>query len=376
MKRAGKCKTFGYMKPGGSKEGLVVKEKLISVITDDNKRKKLQFVCVNLFFAGVSAFMTVLNIITNKGALTAATALFTVFCLINYFLVKKGGKAGTKLVSVIFMAEIVMLDTFFIVSGNPDGFSVIWVAMLPYCSMLLFGRKQAVILSTFMLGLMVFFFWTPAGKALLQFDYNKTFMMRFPILYTAFFLLSVLMETIRVITQRELERLRETYRELSNHDHLTHMLNRAGLEELRSNADVKADQTVFIIDIDYFKKVNDTYGHEAGDLVLKKVSEEIGKTTGTEVCRWGGEEFVVWFPDSRQMCDPEDIRRNVEQLQIRLPKENNTIKVTVSIGVAAGMRDFDALVQSADKALYCAKVSGRNRVVCGTGDGSTPKIIM
>lgn len=154
------------------------------------------------------------------------------------------------------------------------------------------------------------------------------------------------------------------------------MLNRAGLEELRSHTGLKDDQAVFMIDIDHFKKVNDTYGHEAGDLVLEKVSDVIRKTTGTEVCRWGGEEFVVWFPDSRQMCDPESIRRNVELLQIRLPEENNPIKVTVSIGVAAGMRDFDALVQSADKALYCAKVSGRNRVVCGTEDGSTPKIIM
>ncbi len=346
-----------------------MKEKLISIITDEDQRRKLQFEYVNLFFAGVSAFMTVLNIITNKGALTIATALFAVLCFFEYLLVKKGGKTGMELATIILMVALFMLDTYFTVSGNPEGFSVIWVAMLPYCSMLLFGKRKATILGSVMLAVIIFFFWFPAGRELLQYNYNKTFMMRFPILYTAFFLLSIILETIREITQRELEKMRKTYKDLSNHDYLTHLLNRAGLQELRSRTAAKDDQAVFMIDIDYFKKVNDTYGHEAGDLVLEKVSGTISKITGTEVCRWGGEEFIVWFPDSHLMCDPENIRRSVEQMEIAFPKANATIKVTVSIGVASGMSDFDALVQSADKSLYQAKVSGRNQVVFSDKSG-------
>lgn len=340
-----------------------MKEKLISAITNEYSRKKLQYICIYLFFSAVSAGMTALNLITGKGAVTVATALFSVLCLTNYFLVVRGGKRVVELATWLFMVEFLVLDTFFVVSGNPDGFSVIWVAMLPYCSMLLFGRKHASILCGIMLGVMIFFFWTQTGRSILLYEYSETFMLRFPILYTSFFLLSVLMETIREITQRELDRLRETYKNQSVHDYLTKLLNRAGLEELRTKIGTTEDQAVLMIDIDHFKEVNDHFGHEAGDQVLAAVAEEIKRVSGTDVCRWGGEEFVVWFPDSREMCDPECIRKGVEQLDIRLQNGNEPLKVTVSIGAAKGRGDFDALIQRADQCMYQAKLSGRNQVV-------------
>lgn len=231
---------------------------------------------------------------------------------------------------------------------------------------LLFGRKRAAVFSACMLAIIVFFLWVPAGREMLRYNYNKTFMMRFPILYTAFFLLSILMETIREITQKELERLRETYHSLYTHDYLTHLLNRAGLRERRLEAGAKDDQAVFMLDIDHFKAVNDSCGHEAGDKVLEKVAEKINSISGVDACRWGGEEFIIWFPDRKLMCDPDSIRREVEQMEIELPGGTASIHVTVSIGVAEGGNDFEKLVQCADKYMYQAKESGRNRVVGGS----------
>ena len=333
-----------------------------AILTDDEKRKELQYVSIFLLFCLVSTFMTVLNIITHKGILTISTAVFSAACLINFFLVRKGGRSGTLIASVLFSIEMILLFTFFLISGNPDGFSALWIAMLPACGMLLFGRKRAAILSGIMFAILVFFFWIPAGRSLLQYEYNKTFMMRFPVFYLAFFLLSALLETIRSVTQNELDKLREKYRYYAAHDYLTKLLNRQGLEEWYSTFSDLGEQAVMMIDIDHFKNVNDSYGHDIGDLVLANTAREIKRVAETRVCRWGGEEFVIWFSESGRMCDPEKIRTGVENLDIRIPNSEKVLHVTVSIGVAKGTGQLSTLVRDADEAMLLAKNKGRNRI--------------
>ena len=306
--------------------------------------------------------MTILNIITHKGILTIATAVFSVLCLINFFLIRKGGKFGTVVASVLFSVEMVLLFTFFLISGNPDGFSSLWIAMLPACGMLLFGRKRAAILSGVMFAILIFFYWIPAGRSLLQYEYSKTFMMRFPIFYLAFFLLSALLETIRSVTQKELDKLREKYKYYAAHDYLTNLLNRQGLEEWYSTFSALGEQAVLMIDIDHFKSINDSCGHDVGDLVLASVAREIQRMADTRVCRWGGEEFVVWFSDSGRMCDPETIRSSIEETGITIPGSEKTIHVTISIGVAKGTEQLGTLVKKADEAMLQAKNKGRNRI--------------
>lgn len=339
-----------------------MRKKLSVILTDDEKRKELQYISIFLLFFFVSAFMTILNIITHKGILTIATAVFSVLCLINFFLIRKGGKSGTVVASVLFSVEMVMLFTFFLISGNPDGFSSLWIAMLPACGMLLFGRKRAAILSGVMFAILVFFFWIPAGRSLLQYEYNHTFMMRFPIFYLAFFLLSALLETIRSVTQKELDKLREKYKYYAAHDYLTNLLNRQGLEEWYSTFDALGEQAVLMIDIDHFKNVNDSYGHDVGDLVLASVAREIQRMADTRVCRWGGEEFVVWFSDSGKMCDPEKIRASIEKTEIHIPNSEKVLHVTVSVGIAKGTEKLSTLVKDADEAMLQAKNKGRNRI--------------
>jgi diguanylate cyclase (GGDEF)-like protein len=101
--------------------------------------------------------------------------------------------------------------------------------------------------------------------------------------------------------------MREKYRYYAEHDYLTKLLNRQGLEEWYSAFTNLGDQAVMMIDIDHFKRVNDSYGHDIGDLVLASVAQRIEMEANTKVCRWGGEEFVVWFPEEKNMCDPERV---------------------------------------------------------------------
>jgi diguanylate cyclase (GGDEF)-like protein len=132
----------------------------------------------------------------------------------------------------------------------------------------------------------------------------------------------------------------------------------------------KLPLAVMMIDIDYFKRVNDRYGHEAGDLTIKAVAQAIKSTLRSSdyTCRYGGEEFAVVLPElpvEGASVRAEAIRATVEALKIKCPGSRQ-INVTVSIGIAASPdhgSNADLLLRAADEALYEAKGAGRNRVV-------------
>ena len=125
---------------------------------------------------------------------------------------------------------------------------------------------------------------------------------------------------------------------------------------------------VMVIDIDYFKQINDTYGHATGDMVLREVAKALRASARREdcVCRIGGEEFLVICPNtdlSAAMASAERLRACLEDRHI--PVGHSERAVTSSIGVAVrepGTADVDALVNAADRALYLAKEQGRNQV--------------
>lgn len=121
--------------------------------------------------------------------------------------------------------------------------------------------------------------------------------------------------------------------------------------------------SVLMIDIDFFKNVNDKFGHSNGDIVLKSIANTIQSCVrGNDyVLRWGGEEFVVLMP----ACSKSEAVGVAERIRTKIAETDNTIcPVTVSVGVAGynGI-DYQASIRHADKALYVAKQTGRNKVV-------------
>jgi two-component system cell cycle response regulator len=129
--------------------------------------------------------------------------------------------------------------------------------------------------------------------------------------------------------------------------------------------------TALMLDIDYFKSVNDTYGHDAGDDVLREFSTRIKKSIrGIDLaCRLGGEEFVIVMPETDMAVATivaERLRRRIASEPFAIQGGTRLIDVTISIGIAAlaGTADTAATVlKRADTALYRAKRDGRNRVV-------------
>jgi two-component system cell cycle response regulator len=129
--------------------------------------------------------------------------------------------------------------------------------------------------------------------------------------------------------------------------------------------------SVMITDLDRFKSVNDTYGHDGGDDVLREFAHRLRKNVrGIDLaCRFGGEEFVVVMPDTDGAIAEkvaERIRAEIAKLPFPIGKDGKAIEVTVSVGVSSMLKGPDtvqALMKRADQALYEAKSGGRNRVV-------------
>ena len=167
-------------------------------------------------------------------------------------------------------------------------------------------------------------------------------------------------------------RLNQRLTELATHDPLTRLLNRNGLEEaVQRLFAARPPQAVvlLLVDVDHFKRINDSHGHAAGDAVLRGVAQTLAAQlrAGDLVARWGGEEFRVACacPDLVWAHDMADrLRRAVEAEQHARP-EGPPLTCTVSIGVSApivGRAGWEAALRSADEALYAAKRAGRNRV--------------
>ncbi|MFN8573266.1 MAG: GGDEF domain-containing protein [Gemmatimonadaceae bacterium] len=161
----------------------------------------------------------------------------------------------------------------------------------------------------------------------------------------------------------------------ATHDALTRLLNRRTFEErlhgevLRA-ARLREPLSVAMVDVDHFKRINDLYGHEAGDAALREVSRLIAESVRRTdlVARWGGEEFALAFP-SASMADAADnierLRTLVERNPIELPG-GVAIRMTVSGGVASAPADGTSaaeLLRAADLRLFEAKRAGRNRLV-------------
>jgi diguanylate cyclase (GGDEF)-like protein len=175
-----------------------------------------------------------------------------------------------------------------------------------------------------------------------------------------------------LLTQKRLLTAQDELRREATHDGLTSAWNHAGILGILDRELLRAHRSgtflgVMMIDVDRFKSINDSFGHAAGDAVLRALAREFGEVLRSydSLGRYGGEEFLVVAPgcgltESHELA--ERIRAHVETHAIA--SKDGAIPVTISIGVTAsgGASSAEHLLQEADAALYVAKASGRNRV--------------
>lgn len=174
-------------------------------------------------------------------------------------------------------------------------------------------------------------------------------------------------------------KLEKELRYVAENDSLTGLFNRRKMMEILEeiiNSENNKNLVVAMIDIDYFKKVNDSYGHDAGDKVLIKIAEVLKnhnfENSKVSVCRWGGEEFLIL---NEYDCSKDDIiqvfenlRKTVENCNIEY--DNKKIKITITAGISFYQKEtsLNLILKKADLLLYKGKELGRNQVIYEKSD--------
>jgi diguanylate cyclase (GGDEF)-like protein len=192
-------------------------------------------------------------------------------------------------------------------------------------------------------------------------------------LYRNLLLCFIITTLVVALTHLALKRYHLEVESAAAIDKLTGLPNRKAFDIgmsvlLQDSLRHKTNLGIMMMDLDYFKVINDTHGHLGGDYVLADAAEILKSAIRAEdfVCRWGGEEFVIVVPD----CNEHNLMLLAEKIRIAIETKNfdyqqKHISVTISVGIATRKADEDVahLIQRADKALYQAKSAGRNQSV-------------
>ena len=263
---------------------------------------------------------------------------------------------------------IVSIALFLLVTGGVDRTGPLWT----YVSVPLVMFLQGPIV-----GLLILIGYLLAAFAILYLfgdggTYTEAFKLRYLASYVALLIMSWLYEKSRFDAHVRWRKLSREFETQARTDVLTGISNRRDILEKLEYENIRAKRrgetySILLLDIDHFKSINDTYGHDLGDTVLKILSREIAADLFERDLfgRWGGEEFLIVLPDTdaRGAVDvAERIRKRIADLSI---PDHRNMRVTASIGVASSdvQYEIDRYISLADLQLYRAKTGGRNLVV-------------
>ncbi|MCL1849420.1 MAG: GGDEF domain-containing protein [Clostridiales bacterium] len=328
---------------------------------------------VSFVLSVITAIMSYLNFAQHQYEMMAATVALTLVlaCVFIFSLLVK----FERIVDSMLCMVLSMLCVFFAVTGGNDGFAILWVLLIPPAMVLFMAFIYVISIGVFFEVFFVVLFWTPLNQIVSAY-YSQMFMLRFPMLYTAFFALSILAKYLMAKQEITEHKYIQTIESLSLVDQLTQISNRRSFEDRLHqewNRAIRSKEplSVLFIDVDNFKRYNDTYGHLQGDIALKTVASVFTKALKRStdyVARWGGEEFAILLANTHGdqaygMADK--IRQQVADTQVPL-EAGGTTNITISMGLHSMVPTLDCMiadfVRCADDALYTAKHEGRNKV--------------
>lgn len=296
--------------------------------------------------------------------------VFSVLLLANTGLfLKRGGHERYKW---SFIAIIICLFIYLVLDSVEGGTGILWLYAFPPLVFYISELRTGSFFCAFGVVAVLAAF-TPLGVQLGVTDYPMSFKLAFLTSFIFEMGFCYTLDKGRRTSREQLINLARHFEYAAKHDSLTGLYNRreggARLTGEYSRFQRHGNQfSILLLDIDLFKRINDTWGHEAGDLIIRQVANSLTHLSRKSdvVARWGGEEFLIILPeagsdDAVQMA--QRIREHVAAGRVRY--QNQQLSVTTSIGVATIQANeaLDNLLRRADENLYAAKSGGRNMVV-------------
>jgi len=283
--------------------------------------------------------------------------------LLNHYYLKKSKDINTAshVIAMLFFTLMLYLAY----TGGVNNTGSLWISSFPIIVFFLLGlRKGFIYILSFLVlvSIILFFPFESALKA----DYTYAYKLRIILSFLLITFLAAMYEYTNAKSFNNMQKLKEELEYSSTRDYLTSLYNRRGydkkIEKLKNTQGI-----VLMCDIDYFKHINDTYGHHAGDFILQQVATNVKSILRDDdiAVRWGGEEFFIFLPQT-DMDDgylvAEKIRKSTESLI--LDYQGKHLTVTFSIGLEEVTQDItlENAITNADNAMYLAKKAGRNTV--------------
>ncbi len=346
-------------------------------ITNDEKGEFKQPHVVSLFslvgFA-ITAIMGLVAFFNQNFSLAGALFFASFFYYCGYYAYKKF--SNKRISSSIILYSLYILMFYLVFTGGVAQTGPLWVFVVAPVSVFIHGLKRGLLDIAIFVTIMITIMFVPTNF-IAHTMYSTEFKLRLIYSFLTVTFLSALYEYSRQQSYNHALELTRKYQLLAHFDPLTKLSNRRDALAIlkQEKARISRSQeplSIILCDVDHFKKINDQYGHNAGDAVLKDLAKIFTNNIREQDCvaRWGGEEFLFILPKTEAVNANIFAKKIQENLQKHIViYKGNEIKVQISMGIEQFNNDqsnhkqnIDEVINNADKYLYQAKDAGRNQI--------------
>ncbi len=275
-----------------------------------------------------------------------------------------------KIASTILLSCLMILTAYLIISGGANNTGPLWSYLVPSVALFMGGlRRGLIILAIYFICISVLLFHDNGSLLFVSYSYEFKTRLLFSFITVTF--LSGYYEFARQQSFKQLTELSHKFEKQARRDPLTGLPNRRGMwehlnYEYNRSQRYNLSMSVLICDIDHFKKVNDSLGHDGGDFILKEVAKVISNTLRKQdiVARWGGEEFLFLLPETNTYdayVVAEKVRARIADTDFTYNGEKATVTLSFGFANVSDKPAIDQAINEADHFLYKAKDTGRNK---------------
>jgi diguanylate cyclase (GGDEF)-like protein len=341
--------------------------------SDDIVKKIVILVIMSYFLISICFFLgidSILNEISPLGYVLIFVSLSAIASNI-YFRYSGNFNVYTIALHIIFG----LLCVYLVYSGGRENTGPLWSFVAPVLSFYLVGYKKASIICIVLIAISAAILLIPGFPFSTIAPYPAFFKARFLISISIVTFTAYLLEYSRYHTQLEIVILSQELDRMSRTDELTGLSNRRDMYEWLKQESYRYERnrnpfSITLCDIDHFKNINDVFGHDCGDFILKNVARLLTESVRKQdkIARWGGEEFLILHPEtnlSNAGLIAERMRKTIEKASFSY--QQCDLHLTLSFGTAMKGENstIEEVIKNADENLYHAKRAGRNRVVSG-----------